>query len=191
MPSSLLVGLAVIAGLMASTLPSMRPSAMKEPFRFNLGSAHRSPSGEELWDATVTPDGAPTSLPPAFQLGFAPPGRAAPTGTAIQAVLRRADRRGMTFVILMLGETFGPSPQSSSGELTAIAVEPIDVIPLVLTANRHTGHGPWTALATLPNGGRFEIAIDSAGSRGEFRSVGEEDDRKVLVALVSLLAWRP
>jgi hypothetical protein len=36
----------------------------------------------------------------------------------------------MTFMLVMLGEKFGPSPQSSHGALMPIAVEPIDSIPI-------------------------------------------------------------
>lgn len=71
----------------------------------------------------------------------------------------------------------------------AIAIEPRDSIPLTLRATRQE-QGSWTALATLPNGGRFEIFIDNARRRGEFRSVGDDEDQKVLFGLAALIAPR-
>ena len=191
MPPSLLASLALIAGLAASALPSTRPKVMKEPFRFNLAPHRQIPSGQELWDATVKPDGVPDSLPPAFQLRIAPPGRGAPPGTVLKALVSRGDRRGMTYMLVMLGEAFGPMPNTQSGQLMAFAIEPSDSIRLVLTVTRQDRRGSWRALAQLPNGGRFEIAIDSATSRGEFRSVNAKEDDKVFLGLAALTAPRP
>jgi hypothetical protein len=93
------------------------PAAMKEPFEFTLTPPRLSSTGEELWDATVKPEGTRDSLPPAFQLGISPPGRGAPVGTAIRAVMRRAERRGLIWIFRELGGALGPPSSGSSGAL--------------------------------------------------------------------------
>jgi hypothetical protein len=183
--------LVLITVLTAAAPQTGRPGARKEPFRFALGPPHSGRSGEELWDVTVRPAGLRDSLPPAFELGIAPPGRSAPAGALLRVVIRRGDRRGMTFLLVMLGGAFGPPASSSSGELTALAIEPRDSIPLAVTTTRSSADGAWTGRATLPNGGRFELSIDSANRRGDFRSIGDAEDRKVLLGLAALTASHP
>jgi hypothetical protein len=97
----------------------------------------------------------------------------------------------MTWMLGMLGGQFVPPPIGSSGALMPIPFERTDSIPLALTATRQRADGPWTALAVLPNGARFEISIDAANRRGEFRSVAEGDDHKVLSVMAGLIASRP
>jgi hypothetical protein len=187
---SLLVSFALIAGLTASP-SALFLAAANEPFQFKLAPPRIGANGEELWDATATPDAVTASLPPAFQICLSPRGRAAPDGTMIQALLRRGDPRGMSFMLVMLGGAFGPEPRTASGQLRPLPIGTSDSIPLVLTTHGPRPSGYWTALATLPNRGQFEIAIDSAARRGEFRSVREGDNRSVLVGLAALIAPRP
>lgn len=158
-----------------------------EPFHFTLGPRRSGPRGEEIWDATVLPPGSHDSLPPAFQLELSSePGPA--NGANAHAVVRAGDRRGMSYFLGTLGGTFGPPPRGSSGALTPFKLEPADSISLTLSDVRRGPDGSWTALATLPNGGHFELWIDSGNRQGEFRSVGEAEDEKVLSALAGLVA---
>jgi hypothetical protein len=187
---SLIVTSALIAGLTASS-SAVFLAAASEPFQFKLAPPRTGGNGEELWDATVMPNKVTDSRPPAFQIRLSPHGRAAPDGTTFPGLVRRGDPRGMSFMLVMLGEAFGPGPRAASGQLRPLPIGTSDSIPLVLTTHGPRSSGYWTALATLPNGGQFEIAIDSAARRGEFRSVREADNRSVLVGLAALIAPRP
>jgi hypothetical protein len=187
---SLLVSATLITGIATSASTGLLAAA-NEPFQFKLAPPRTGANGEELWDATVMPNGVTDSLPPAFQIRLSPPGRAAPDGTTFLALVRRGDPRGMSFMLVMLGEAFGPGPRAASGQLRPLPIGTSDSIPLVLTTHGPRRSGDWTALATLPNRGHFEIAIDSASRRGEFRPVRDGDNRSVLVGLAALIAPPP
>jgi hypothetical protein len=95
----------------------------------------------------------------------------------------------MDFFLELIG-TFGGPPSGSSFALKPIAIEPTDSVPLVLSRTRYDANGSWTAVATVPNGGRFELFIDRTNRQGEFRSLGAADDDKVLRALAGVASMR-
>jgi hypothetical protein len=144
-----------------------------------------------MWDATAKPEGVPDSLQTHFRLSLASPARSAQPGTRIQGTISRSDNEPMHFWLILLSETFEPpsvAPQSGSGALTAIAVDPEDSVRFTLTVSDRGKHEPWMALAELHNGGRFLLAIDSAAGWGELRSEGVEYHMKVLNAIAGLSA---
>jgi hypothetical protein len=183
-----LASMALVGILGLSCRVSGPGQSTTEPFRFRFGASHRGVSGGEVWDAIVNPVDESDSLPPAFRLELPPRARQTPPGARIQAIIRRGDQRGMTFLLLSLGDTFVISEQPKG--LMAVAMEPVDSVPLTLTVQSRRRSAPWTALAVLPNGGRFLLAIDSSAGRGEFRSVGRDYDARVFLALAALSAPR-
>lgn len=182
----LLLGAASVGSYHWITMKPMTP-----PFHFRLAPSAPRVRGSEVWDATAKPDGVDDSMQTSFRLTLASPARSARAGTRIKATLRRSDKGGMRFFLVLLGETFEPpsfEPPSSSGALMPIPISPADSVPLSLTVRDRESHEPWMALAELQNGGRFLLAIDSAAGWGEFRSVGAEYHMQVLSALVGLSA---
>jgi hypothetical protein len=185
----LLLGAASVGSYHWITMTPMTP-----PFHFRLAPSAKRVPGSEVWDATVKPDGVDDSIRTSFRLSLASPARSARAGTRIQATLRRSDKGGMKFFLVLLAETFEPpsfEPRSSSGALMPLAISPADSVQFSLTVRDRESHEPWMALAELQNGGRFLLAIDSAAGWGEFRSVGAEYHMQVLTAIVALAARQP
>lgn len=178
--------LVVLLATSSQTCGRGRPAT--EPFRFRLGASDRGVLAGEVWNAIVNPVDTSGALSAAFRFQLAPPARMAPAGVQLHAVIRRGDPNGMTYLLVSLGATFARFDQP--GGMTAIALVAADSVPLALTVQSSEPRAPWTALAVLPNGGRFEVALDSAAGRGEFRSVGKAYDRRVFLALAALAAPR-
>jgi hypothetical protein len=183
--------LLVLTGLVACANSSQTHEG-PVPFRFRLAPPRVDASGRELWDATVQPDDVdlPKPLPTTFRLRLDSPRRRAQRGAVTSGVLSRGDPGGAEFLLLTLVEAFDPS-RSSGSRSGGASLEPTDSIPLRLTVRSHSSADrPWLADVTLPNGGRFVLALDSAAGRGEFRPLDQRYNLQVVGAIAGLFARR-
>lgn len=85
--TTIIAGALLISSVVACRKESPLDDSL-EVFRFRLASPERDSEGRELWSATVGEEETGKRIPTTFRLWLDTPGRAAPTGSGLQGVIR-------------------------------------------------------------------------------------------------------